>query len=43
MQVSDAINCDELIALVDALNRLKKDAKKTLLIKKAMQANIESD
>jgi hypothetical protein len=43
MQVSDAIDCDELAALVDAHNRLKKDPKKTLLIKKARQANIESD
>jgi hypothetical protein len=43
MQVSDAIDCDELAALVDALDRLKKDAKKTLSIKKAMQANMESD
>ena len=43
MQVSDAIDCDELAALVDVLDRLKKDATKTLSIKKAMQASMESD
>ncbi|KAI1525856.1 hypothetical protein PtrSN002B_010681 [Pyrenophora tritici-repentis] len=43
MQVSDAIDCEDLAALVDALDRLKKDAKKKLSIKKAMQASMESD
>jgi hypothetical protein len=43
MQVSDAIDCDELAALVDALDRLKKDAKKKLSLKKAMQASMKSD
>ncbi|KAI1669641.1 hypothetical protein L13192_07100 [Pyrenophora tritici-repentis] len=43
MQVSDTIDCDDLAALVDALDRLKKDAKKKLSTKKAMQASIESD
>jgi hypothetical protein len=43
MQVSDAINCDELAALVDALDRLKKDAEQTLSNKKATQAIMESD
>ena len=43
MQVSDTIDCDDLAALVKALDRLKKDAKKKLSIKMAMQASIESD
>ncbi|KAF1358197.1 hypothetical protein EJ07DRAFT_180414 [Lizonia empirigonia] len=43
MQVSDAIDCEDLTALVDALDRLKKDAKKKLSIKKAMQASMKSD
>jgi hypothetical protein len=43
MQVSDAIDYDELAALVDALDRLKKDAEQKLSNKKATQAIMESD
>jgi hypothetical protein len=43
MQVSDGIDCDELAALVDALDRLKKDAEQKLSNKKATQAIMESD
>ena len=42
MQVSDATDCDELAALVDALDYLKKDAEQKLSIKKATQASMES-
>jgi tetratricopeptide (TPR) repeat protein len=43
MQVSDAIDCDNLVALVDALDCLKKDAEQKLSIKKATQASMGSD
>ena len=43
MQVSNIINCDNLAALVDALDRLKNNAKKKLSIKKAIQVSIESN
>jgi hypothetical protein len=43
MQVSDAIDCEELAALVDALDRLKKDAEQKLSIKKATQTSMESN
>jgi hypothetical protein len=43
MQVSDGIDCDELAALVDALDRLKKDAEQKLSNKKATQAIMESN
>jgi hypothetical protein len=43
MQVSNVINCDELAALVDALDCLKKDAEQKLSDKKATQAIMESD
>ncbi|KZM19290.1 hypothetical protein ST47_g9562 [Ascochyta rabiei] len=43
MQVSDSIDCDGLAALVDILDRLKKDAEQKLSIKKATQASAEPD
>ncbi|KAI1569417.1 hypothetical protein PtrEW4_005883 [Pyrenophora tritici-repentis] len=43
VQVSDAVDCDDLVALVDALDRLKKDAEQRLSIKKATQASMNSD
>jgi hypothetical protein len=43
MQVSDAIDCDDLVALVDALDRLKNKAEQKLSIKKATQASMESE
>lgn len=43
MQVSDAIDCEDLAALVDALDRLKKDAEQKLSIKKATQTSMESN
>jgi hypothetical protein len=43
MQVSDAIDCDDLVALVDALDCLKKDAEQKLSIEKATQASMGSD
>jgi hypothetical protein len=43
MQESDAIDCDDLVALVDALDRLKKKAEQKLSVKKATQARMESD
>jgi len=43
MQESDVIDCDDLVALVDALDRLKKEAEQKLSVKKATQARIESN
>ncbi|CAN9385004.1 unnamed protein product [Alternaria alternata] len=43
LQASDAIDCDDLTALVDALNCLKKDAQQKLSLKKATRAGITVD
>ncbi|CAN9211434.1 unnamed protein product [Alternaria alternata] len=43
LQASDAIDCDDLTALVDALNCLKKDAQQKLSLKKATRAGMTVD
>jgi hypothetical protein len=43
MQACDAIDCEDLAALVDALDRLKKDAEQKLSMKKATQTSMESN
>ncbi len=40
LQASDAIDCDDLVALVDALDCLKKDAQHKLSLRKATRAGI---
>lgn len=43
LQASDAIDCDDLAALVDALDCLKKDAQQKLSLKKATRAGMTAD
>ena len=43
LQASDAIDCDDLAALVDALDCLKKDAQQKLSLKKATRAGMTVD
>jgi hypothetical protein len=43
LQASDAIDCDDLAALVDALDCLKKDAQRKLYLKKAIRAGMTVD
>jgi hypothetical protein len=43
LQASDAIDCDDLAALVDALDCLKKDAQQKLSLKKATRADMTAD
>ncbi|CAN9210274.1 unnamed protein product [Alternaria alternata] len=43
LQASDAIDCDDLAALVDALDCLKKDAQQKLSLKKATRAGVTVD
>jgi hypothetical protein len=43
LQASDAIDCDDLAALVDALDCLKKDAQQKLSLKKAIRAGMTVD
>ncbi|CAN9238190.1 unnamed protein product [Alternaria alternata] len=43
LQASDAIDCDDLAALVDALDCLKRDAQQKLSLKKATRAGMTVD
>ncbi|CAN9211138.1 unnamed protein product [Alternaria alternata] len=43
LQASDAIDCDDFAALVDALDCLKKDAQQKLSLKKATRAGMTVD
>jgi hypothetical protein len=43
LQASDTIDCDDLAALVDALDCLKKDAQQKLSLKKATRAGMTAD
>ncbi|KAF5844347.1 hypothetical protein GGP41_004534 [Bipolaris sorokiniana] len=42
LQISDAIDYDDLVALVDALDYLKKDAQEKMTIRRASQASMQT-